>query len=241
MSDSKESDTTQVAAGSASAAQHTDGMTAQVTTGDKSDSDYLANQVTAPRSPYELQAGTKIPAVISESVDSDMPGYVNAIVSEDVYDSIRGVYLLIPKGSRLLGQYVSLSGPGQTRTAVAFTRLFFPGTGNYLDLGGMSGADQQGNMGLGGDVDTHNGRLVMTALKLAILQVGTSIGAGQNTSILQAETPAQTAAQAVNTAVGQVGQKILNQDVLPPTLHVRIGTRFNVRVEHDIVFPGPTH
>lgn len=201
--------------------------------------DYLPNEVTSPRSKYELQAGTKIPAVISQAVDSDLPGYVSAIVSEDVYDSIRGMYLLVPQGARLLGQYVGVAGPGQTRVTVAWTRLFFPGTGKYLNLGGMNASGQAGESGISGDVDTHHGRLLMTALKLSILQAGTSLIAPQNSSILQPSSPTQRITDTVGSSIGQVGSKVLTQEALAPTVHVRIGTRFNVEVDHDIVFPSP--
>jgi len=204
-----------------------------------SDGDYLPNEVTSPRSKYELQAGTKIPAVISQAVDSDLPGYVSAVVSEDVYDSIRGMYLLVPQGARLLGQYIGVAGPGQTRVTVAWTRLFFPGTGKYLNLGGMNASGQAGESGISGDVDTHHGRLLMTALKLSILQAGTSLIAPQNSSILQPSSPTQRISDTVGASIGQVGSKLLTQESLAPTIHVRIGTRLNVEVDHDIVFPAP--
>jgi type IV secretion system protein VirB10 len=204
-----------------------------------SDEDYLPNEVKAPRSPYELQAGSHIPIVISESVDSDMPGLVEAVVPTDVKDSISGRYTLIPAGARVLGQYVGVGGPGQTRVAVAFSRLFFPKTGKYLDLGGVPGSDQQGNSGIGGDVDMHSGRLFMTALKLAVLEAGPNLAVGQSGSVFQNPSPAEVAGQTVANSVGQIGQRILTQQVQGPTVHIRIGTRANLTVLKDIVFPGP--
>src|SRR3546814_7616221 len=68
---------------------------------------YGSAELHMPRSPYQLMAGTVIPAALLTAVNSDLPGQVIATVTEQVYDSVTGRHLLIPQGSRLIGQYDS--------------------------------------------------------------------------------------------------------------------------------------
>src|SRR3546814_2246138 len=87
-----------------------------------------------PRSPYQLMAGTVIPAALLTAVNSDLPGQVIATVTEQVYDSVTGRHLLIPQGSRLIGQYDSQVAFGQRRALLVWTRLIRPnGSSLVLD------------------------------------------------------------------------------------------------------------
>src|SRR3546814_10543951 len=74
---------------------------------------YGSAELHMPRSPYQLMAGTVIPAALLTAVNSDLPGQVIATVTEQVYDSVTGRHLLIPQGSRLIGQYDSQVAFGQ--------------------------------------------------------------------------------------------------------------------------------
>ena len=76
-----------------------------------------------PSSPYELLAGTVIAAALLTGIDSDLPGEVMATVTESVYDTVSGQYLLIPQGSRLIGEYDSEVAFGQRRVLLVWTRL----------------------------------------------------------------------------------------------------------------------
>jgi type IV secretion system protein VirB10 len=69
------------------------------------DKAYLQGSLQAPRSPYEVKAGTLIPAVLITGINSQLPGMIIAQVSEQVFDTVSGRYLLIPQGTRILGQY----------------------------------------------------------------------------------------------------------------------------------------
>ena len=77
-------------------------------------------------SPYEVMAGTVIPAALVTGINSDLPGQAIATVTEAVYDSATGRHLLIPQGSRLLGQYDSQVAFGQRRVLLVWTRLVLP-------------------------------------------------------------------------------------------------------------------
>ena len=79
------------------------------------DSDYLQASLKPPASPFEVQAGAVIPAVMTGGVVSDLPGQLIARVAETVYDSVTGNVPLIPQGSRLVGTYDNQVVAGQTR------------------------------------------------------------------------------------------------------------------------------
>jgi type IV secretion system protein VirB10 len=69
--------------------------------------DYLRSTREAPLSRFEIKAGWEIPAVLEQSLNSDLPGELKSLVTSNVYDTATGLYLLIPQGSRLIGKYDS--------------------------------------------------------------------------------------------------------------------------------------
>ena len=77
----------------------------------------MENSKKKPRSPYEVKAGSYIPAALITGINSDLPGSVNAQVTENVYDTVTGNYLLIPQGAKLVGEYNSNLTFGQTTRA----------------------------------------------------------------------------------------------------------------------------
>jgi type IV secretory pathway VirB10-like protein len=91
---------------------------------------YLSKPLLAPLSKYELKAGSAIPGALVTAINTDLPGEVIGQVTENVYDSATGNYLLIPQGSRLLGKYQSSVGNGQNRALLAWQRL--SATKNWL-------------------------------------------------------------------------------------------------------------
>ncbi|MHB8887066.1 MAG: TraB/TrbI/VirB10 family type IV secretion system protein, partial [Methylovirgula sp.] len=85
-----------------------------------------ADRLAAPASPFIVQAGTVIPGALITGIRSDLPGEITAQVTENVYDSPSGRALLIPQGSRLIGQYDSQVSFGQSRVLLVWTRLILP-------------------------------------------------------------------------------------------------------------------
>src|SRR3546814_6477071 len=82
-----------------------------------------AERLIAPVSPYVVQAGSIIPAALITGIRSDLPGQITAQVTENVYDSPTGRILLIPQGSRLIGEYDSEISAGQNRTLLAWDQI----------------------------------------------------------------------------------------------------------------------
>jgi type IV secretion system protein VirB10 len=95
------------------------------------------SQVEAP-SRYQLRAGFVIPGTLISGINSQIPGQIVAQVSQNVFDTATGRYLLIPQGSRLVGAYDSNPVFGQTRALIAWQRIIFP-DGKAIDLGAMPG------------------------------------------------------------------------------------------------------
>jgi type IV secretion system protein VirB10 len=117
--------------------------------------------------------GTLIPAVLETAIDTDLPGYVRAIVSRDVR-SFDGSQVLVPRSSRLIGQYKSGLQAGQTRAFVIWTRLIRP-DGVSVALGSPA-VDYSGSAGLGGKVDGHFMKRFGSALLLSVVGGLSSIG-----------------------------------------------------------------
>ena len=201
--------------------------------------DFLQAQRFAPISRFEITASSVIPAALITGIDSEQPGLITAQVREDVYDTKTGHYMLIPRGSRLVGLYKSDVQYGQSRVLVAWQRLIFPDT-TSIDLMDMSGADVQGGAGFGGDVDNHYGRIFGAALLTSILAAGVQLSQPQQGNVFTTPSAAQAAGQAVGQQVAQTGTQIVSKSLnIPPTIHVAKGYPFLVVVDRDIILPGP--
>jgi type IV secretion system protein VirB10 len=203
--------------------------------------DFLQAQRFAPVSPYEIVASSVIPAILITGLDSELPGLVSAEVREDVYDSKTGRYLLIPRGSRLVGLYNSQIQYGQTRVLVAWQRLIFPDTSS-IDLLNMSGADVQGGAGLSGSVDNHYGKIFGAALLTSVIAAGAELASPQSTSVFTNPSAGQVISQAVGQQIAQTSTQIVQKNLnIPPTLHIPRGYSFIVIVDRDMVLPGVYH
>nr|WP_269129489.1 TrbI/VirB10 family protein [Ramlibacter alkalitolerans] len=197
---------------------------------------YLKSLKEAALSKYELKAGGVIPGVMVSGINSDLPGQVIGQVREDVYDSVTGKWLLVPKGTRLIGSYQSEVSTGQERVLMVWQRLIFP-DGSSFDLKGMQGADGQGYAGFKDQVNTHTWQLVKGALLLSLVGGVNAAVAPASTNV---QTPAGAAAQAGMSALTQVGSQWASKQLgVQPTLEIRPGYTFNIIVNKDMVFPGP--
>jgi type IV secretory pathway VirB10-like protein len=188
--------------------------------------DRLAN----PASRYVVQAGAVIPAALITGIRSDLPGQVTAQVTENVYDSPTGKYLLIPQGSKLVGAYDSNVSFGQDRVLLVWTRLVMP-NGRSIVLERQPAADTQGFAGLEDEVDHHWGRLVMAAALSTLLGVGSELGAANNDNAIV------TALRRGSTdSLNQTGQLVVRRNLnIQPTVTIRPGFPVRVIVNRDLV------
>lgn len=183
-----------------------------------------------PASPYVVQAGTAIPAALITGVRSDLPGQIIAQVTQDVYDSPTGRYLLIPQGAKLIGQYDNSVTFGQSRVLLVWTRLIMP-DGESIVLDRLPGADMQGYAGLYDRVNNHWGMLFEGAILSTILSVGAEAGTSDSENNL-----AQAIRMGASNSISQTGQQIVQRELdVQPTLTIRPGFPVNVMVEADLV------
>jgi type IV secretion system protein TrbI len=205
----------------------------------KEESEYLGRERNAALGKYEVKAGWLIPAVLEQQLNSDLPGLIRALVRENVYDTVSGKYILIPAGSTLVGIYNSHVGYGQKALQAVWRRLIFP-DGSSLSLGGFEGDDSEGAAGFRDQVDNHWVRIFSGALLTSLFAAGIEISQGQNSSVLTQPSYGQQVGQAVGQQVGQVGVEVTRRNLnIQPTIVVRPGYRFFVRVEKDLLFRAP--
>lgn len=188
------------------------------------------DRVEAPASPYVLQAGAVIPGALLTGLRSDLPGQVTAQVTEDVYDSPTGKFLLIPQGARLIGQYDAQIAFGQSRALLVWNRLIMP-NGRSIVLERQPGADTEGYAGLEDQVDYHWGMLFKAAILSTVLSVGSEVGMSNNGNSL-----VQAIQQGGSQGVNQVGQQVVSRSLnIQPTITIRPGFPVRVIVNHDLV------
>lgn len=183
-----------------------------------------------PASRYVVQAGSVIPAALITGLRSDLPGEITAQVTENVYDSRSGKFLLIPQGSRLIGQYDSQISFGQSRVLLVWSRIIMP-NGTSIVLEHQPGADSAGYAGLDDEVDYHWGNLVKAAAISTLLGIGSELVLNSNNAVVQA---LRTGAE--NT-VNQTGQTLVSRQLnVQPTLTIRPGFPVRVVVNRDLIF-----
>lgn len=186
-------------------------------------------RVAQPSSPYVVQAGSVIPAAMITGIRSDLPGTITAQVTQNVYDSVTGRHLLIPQGSRLIGEYDSQVSFGQNRVLLAWDRLILP-DGRSIQLDRLPGADASGYSGLQDRVNQHWGGMLRAALISTLLSVGTEVGNGDDGELVRALR------QGTSESIGRTGQDLVRRQMnVQPTLTVRPGFQLRVIVTRDIV------
>ena len=187
------------------------------------------DQLTPPPSPYVVQAGSVIPAALVTGIRSDLPGQITAQVTANVYDSPTGKILLIPQGSKLVGQYDSNVAFAQTRVQLVWSRLILP-NGQSIVLERQPGADSEGYSGLQDEVDNHWGQLFEAAALSTLLSVGAEAGTSDSENSL-----AQALRQGASQSFNQVGEQVVGRELnVQPTLTIRPGFPVRVIVNRDL-------
>ncbi|MGF6312635.1 type IV secretory pathway VirB10-like protein [Bradyrhizobium sp. i1.8.4] len=192
------------------------------------------DRVTRPASPYIVQAGTVIPGALITGIRSDLPGQITAQVTENVFDTPTGRFLLVPQGARLIGIYDSQVTFGQSRVLLVWTRLIMP-NGRSIVLERQPGADTAGYAGLEDQVDNHWGELFKAAALSTFLAVGTELGAGSDTNSNDSAI-IQALRRGASDSLNQTGQQVVRRSLnIQPTLTVRPGFPVRVIVNRDLI------
>jgi type IV secretory pathway VirB10-like protein len=187
------------------------------------------DRIAAPASPFVLQAGSVIPAALVTGIRSDLPGQIAAQVTQHVYDSPTGRILLIPQGSRLIGEYDNAINTGQRRVLLVWTRLILP-DGRSLVLERLPGADAAGYAGLQDRVDRHWWGVAQAAALSTLLNIGAEVATDDSDKLAAAFR------DGAQDTIGAVAQEIVRQQLaIPPTLTIRPGFPLRVIVTRDLV------
>ena len=165
--------------------------------------------------------GTLIPAVLETAINTDVPGYARAVVSQDVR-SFDGSKVLIPRSSRLIGEYKGVTEAGQRRAYLMWTRLVRP-DGVSIALASPA-ADFTGEAGIGGKVNSHFFSRFGSSILLSILGgAGSLFTGGASTVVVSGgQSAASVAAQRDSTR--------------PPTIKVQQGEPIRVFTARDLIF-----
>ncbi len=201
---------------------------------------------------HTIAQGKLLTAVLETAINTEIPGFVRAIISRDVYAEA-GNQILIPRGSRLFGNYSSKITRGQGRVEIAWTRLIRP---DGVDMAvTFNASDQFGRSGIPGDVDNKYSALVANSMLTSILAVGgvaaaqKLLGSGSQSNTTTTNptqgtttTTGSAANQAIydvsKTIIDTVGQVIGSSLNSNPVIRVPQGTRITVVVNSDINIPS---
>lgn len=174
----------------------------------------IANRATT------VPQGTLIKAVLETALNSTNPGFSRAVVSRNVY-GFDGSRILIPRGSRLIGEYRADVSPGQKRALINWTRLIRP-DGVTIEIGSPA-ADPLGRGGVRAKVDTHFFERFSAAIFQSALDIGVNVASRQ-------------ADGSVIINPGSQGATISQSNQIMPTLRVKPGTSISVFVARDLDF-----
>ena len=196
-----------------------------------------------------IMAGNSIPAILQTKISSDLPGTIVARVSKDVYDTLTGATLLIPRGSSLIGKYNSQTVYGDTSVQVKFIRLIRP-DGSSIILPNQPGMNASGVSGLTDEVDNHWGQLIGAAALSTVFNVpavAAQVATQGNTGRYDAngnyiphysDVAMNTVLQSLGQTATQVGGKMTERAMnIKPTITINSGKEFSVLVTKDTYLP----
>lgn len=192
-----------------------------------------------PASDNAINAGTLIPMMLMNGINSQTGGQIVAQVQSDVYDSLNGVNVLIPMGARLIGTYNSGAKDGQDRVDVSWQNLIMPDGSSYTVNGLFQSTDENGYPGIPGRVNNHNGSKISAGVFSSALAALGSIATGNNSYGTDygwhdsGQLAMQGASANLLNTASEIFKKKLNVD---PEITVEAGTTFCVSVVKPINF-----
>ena len=210
---------------------------------------------------FTILQGKIIDVVLETAINSDLQGTLRGIVARDVYAEANNT-VMIPKGSRLIGNYSFNASPGKTRVQISWTRVILP---NGIDIAiDSNGTDELGRQGASGTVDTKIGNILTSTILLAGVSIATSYATSKipeinNNPILESDSkdksdkqddistdkfkstkttlPVKILSQAVDDFSNSIKDIIKKYSNNSPTVYVDQGTLLKVFVNKDIIFP----
>jgi type IV secretory pathway VirB10-like protein len=181
---------------------------------------------------HVLFEGTVLEAVLINRLDGEFSGPVKCLLTTDVY-SHDLQHLLIPAGTKILGEAKRVEAFGQSRLAVFFHRLIMP-NGFSVSLDQFKGLNQIGETGLRDKVNNHYGRIFGASLAIGALGGIAQIGTGNAFTQSSTDRMREGAGQSLAQSSERILDKFLN---ILPTLTIREGHRVKVYLAGDLFLP----
>lgn len=182
---------------------------------------------------YEVRTGSIIPAMMITGINSDLAGEVIAQVSQNVRDTRTGKHILIPQGTKILGNYENDVKFGQSRVMVKWSRLVFP-DGSAMDINPMQGGDQAGFSGFKDQVNNHYLKTFGGATLLSFISAGMQLSQPQDNS--NEVSPREMVAAELGKQWGEMGKELVKRNLdVSPTIQIRSGYRFTITVTQDLI------
>jgi type IV secretion system protein TrbI len=179
-------------------------------------------------------AGTVIAASLITGLNSDLPGFVIAQVTENVFDTVSGRHLLIPQGSRLVGKYDNIVAFGQERALVVWQRIILP-NGTSIVIDNLPATDTGGYAGLADQVDFHTWKLLKGVALATVLGVGSELAFDSGNSLGDSDL-IRALQQSTQATTNRAGQRLIERQLnVQPTITVRPGWPLRVIVHKDIL------
>lgn len=183
---------------------------------------------------YRLFEGTVLECVLTNRLQGEFTGPVNVMVTTDAYSNNRQE-MLIPQGTRILGEATRVGTLNQQRLAVAFHRLIMP-DGFSWDLDKFKGLDQVGSTGLKDKVNNHY--LQAFGFSLAVGAIAGLAQVGNSTSGFGYD-PGVSIRNGMTQQLGQEATQILDRFLNQlPTITIREGHRVRVWLSNDLEIPA---
>ncbi len=211
-----------------------------------SDKLYSSSKIIKPKSKFELKAGSVIPCIGITEINSEISGNVICMVTDNVYDTATGQYILIPQGAKLFGKYDGNVAYGSNRLASAWTQLNYP-NGDSIDLQGIPGTDLSGANGLSDQVDNHYWSMIGTSAVMGVITASMQYSQNNTNANVQSgggglgytnpnPTVGQTLSGSLGQQLGQTGMAITNKQLnVAPTITIRKGMPYYVMPVQTIV------
>lgn len=181
---------------------------------------------------YILFEGTFLEGILINRLDSSFTGPVECLLSDDTYSYDRQ-HLLIPTGTKILGEANQVEAFGQTRLAVAFHRLIMP-DGYSVSLDKFKGLDQIGDTGLRDKVNNHYLRIFGVSLAIGALGAVAETGTGSAFTESESDLTRQQFASNMAQSSEQILDRFLN---IMPTVTIREGHRVKIYLSGDLALP----
>ena len=196
---------------------------------------------------YDIFEGTLIPAVIQNQINSDYKGRVLALVREDVYDSLSGNVLLIPKGSRILGEMLPLNtNGGLERIVTVWDRIILP-NGDNIFMENFRGQDLTGIDGIEGKVNKRYFKKIASVVLASVFEGTIGVVStlpeimlrkyDTRDGVIYSDSGATAGRRIGDTLTETVNKEVEKVVTRPNTVTLPSGTKTNIVVQIDIKLP----